>query len=206
MGNRMTKTKINRRDFLHSAAAATAGIAFSPMAVGQTDINKKPDDINVALLGAGLQGQVLMKTCLKIPGIRIKAVWQGGIAFEGANEAGQSVFMDSPIAEGGPKGPSPMQLVLIGLAGCTAMDVISILQKKRQDVVGFEVNVVGDRASDHPKYYTDIELEFVVRGRNINARAVERAIELSETKYCSASANLKPTSSIFTRYRIEEIE
>ena len=137
---------------------------------------------------------------------KIKAVWQGGIAFKGSNEAGQSVFMDSPIAEGGPKGPSPMQLFLMGLAGCTAMDVISILQKKRQEVVGFEVNVVGDRAPDHPKYYTDIELEFVVRGRNLSPKAVERAIELSESKYCSASASLKPKASIFTRYRIEEVE
>ena len=138
--------------------------------------------------------------------VKIKAVWQGGIAFEGSNEAGQTVLMDSPLAEGGPKWPSPMQMVLIGLAGCTAMDVISILGKKRQDVTGFQVNVVGDRAPDHPKYYTDIELEFVVRGRNIDPRAVERAIELSETKYCSATANLKPTSNIFTRFRIEEEE
>jgi putative redox protein len=138
--------------------------------------------------------------------VRIKAVWQGGIAFEGMNEAGQSIFMDSPIAEGGPKGPAPMQLVLIGLAGCTAMDVISILQKKRQDVTGFEVNVIGDRASDHPKYYTEIDLEFVVFGRGVDQKAVARAIELSETKYCSASANLKPTSKIFTRYRVEEVD
>ena len=138
--------------------------------------------------------------------VRIKAVWQGGIAFEGANEAGQSVFMDSPIAEGGPKGPSPMQLVLIGLAGCTAMDVVSILQKKRQDVTGFEVNVVGNRAPDHPKYYTDIDLEFVVRGRGVDPKAVERAIELSETKYCSATENFRPKSEILTRYRIEEVD
>ena len=138
--------------------------------------------------------------------VKIRTVWQGGIAFEGMNEAGQSVFMDSPIAEGGPKGPSPMQLVLMGLAGCTAMDVISILQKKRQDVTGFEINVIGNRAPDHPKYYTDIDLEFVVYGRGVDPKAVARAIELSETKYCSASANLKPTSKILTRYRVEEVE
>jgi 1-pyrroline-5-carboxylate dehydrogenase len=78
--------------------------------------------------------------------------------------------------------------------------------KKRQDVVGFEVNVVGSRAPDHPKYYTDIDLEFVVRGRGIDPNAVARAIELSETKYCSASANLKPKSNIFTRFRVEEAE
>jgi putative redox protein len=138
--------------------------------------------------------------------VEIKALWKGGLAFECENHSGQSVFIDSPIAEGGPKGPSPMQLFLMGLAGCTAMDVISILGKKRQDVTSFEVSVVGDRAPEHPRYYTDIKLEFVVRGRNISPQAVERAIELSETKYCSATANLRPKSRIATRYRIEEEE
>ena len=74
MNSRKIKTKIDRRSFLHSTAAATAGLAFSPMVLGETDIEKKPDDINVALLGAGAQGQVLMNACLKIPGIRFKAV------------------------------------------------------------------------------------------------------------------------------------
>jgi len=137
---------------------------------------------------------------------QIRAVWRGGIAFEGITESGQTVFMDSPIAEGGPQGPSPMQLLLISLAGCTAMDAISILKKKRQDVTGFEVHVVGNRAPEHPKYYSDIEMEFVVRGRNISPKAVERAIELSQERYCSASANLKPKSNIFSRYRIEQAE
>jgi putative redox protein len=136
--------------------------------------------------------------------IEIKAVWQGGISFKGSTESGQTVFMDSPLAEGGPKGPSPMQLVLIGLAGCTAMDVISILQKKRQDVTNFEINVVGNRAPDHPRYYTDIELEFVVRGRNISPKAVERAIELSETKYCSVAATLRGAVEISYDYTIIE--
>jgi putative redox protein len=86
------------------------------------------------------------------------------------------------------------------------MDVISILGKKRQEVTGFEVNVVGDRAPDHPKYYEDIVLEFVVRGRHIDPQAVARAIELSENKYCSATANLRPTSNIVTKFRIEEEE
>jgi putative redox protein len=140
------------------------------------------------------------------PPVHIQAAWRGGLAFECSNQSDQAVFIDSPIAEGGPKGPSPMQLLLMGLAGCTAMDVVSILEKKRQDVTSFAVNVVGNRAPEHPRYYTDIELEFVVRGRNVSPQAVERAIELSETKYCSASANLKPTSKITTRYRIEEEE
>lgn len=140
------------------------------------------------------------------PPVAIKASWVGGLAFECSNQVGQGLLIDSPIAEGGPRGPSPMQLVLMGLAGCTAMDVISILQKMRQAVSSFEVNVLGERASEHPKYFTDIELEFVFRGRGVSPEAVERAIELSETKYCSASANLKPTSRIVTRYRIEEDE
>ena len=86
------------------------------------------------------------------------------------------------------------------------MDVISILQKKRQDVTRFEVNVIGDHAVEHPKYYSEIEMEFVVYGRGIDPKAVGRAIELSETKYCSASANLKPTSKIFTRFRVEQLD
>ena len=114
--------------------------------------------------------------------------------------------MDSPIAEGGPSGPSPMQITLLGLAGCTAMDVMSILKKKRQLVTGFEVNLVGNRADEHPKYYTDIEIEFVVRGHGIDVKAVERAVDLSENKYCSVSANFKPKSKIINQIRVIEEE
>lgn len=136
----------------------------------------------------------------------ISAVWHGGLAFEASNSVGAKVAMDSPLAEGPPKGPSPMQLLLMSLAGCTAMDVISILEKKRQDITALKVNVVGNRADDHPRYYTDIEISFVVRGRDVDPRAVERAIELSAEKYCSASANLKPTSKITHSFRIEQEE
>jgi putative redox protein len=131
------------------------------------------------------------------------AIWQGGLAFEAAAE-GPAVLMDSPMAPDGPKGPSPMQLLLISLAGCTGMDVINILQKKRQDVTWFEVSVVGQRAYEHPRYYTGIEIEFVVRGRGVDPRALERAIELSQDKYCSVSAGLKPKAAIVTRFRVEE--
>ncbi len=134
---------------------------------------------------------------------RAKAVWRGGLAFEGITEAGQTVPMDSPAAPGGPSGPSPMELLLISLAGCTAMDVVSILRKKRQDVTGLEINIVGDRVDEHPKRYTDIELEFVIRGRDVDPGAVARAIELSEDKYCSISAGLRPKATIVSRFRIE---
>jgi putative redox protein len=134
----------------------------------------------------------------------ISATWQGGLAFEASNSAGLKIVMDSPLAEGQPKGPAPMQVLLMSLAGCTAMDVVSILQKKRQDITAVEVNVVGNRADDHPRYYTDIEVSFIVRGRDVDPKAVERAIELSSEKYCSASANLKPTSRITHSFRVEQ--
>ena len=129
-------------------------------------------------------------------------VWAGGMKFEGAAGAGHTVFMDS-VAEGPGEGFSPMELLLVGMAGCTAMDVISILQKKRQSVDGLEVNVRGERASEHPKVYTDIHMEYVVRGDGIAPEAVQRAVELSTTKYCSATAMMAKTAKVSTSYRIE---
>ncbi len=137
---------------------------------------------------------------------QISAVWQGGIAFEGKDGDGSTVMMDSPIAKGGPVGVSPMRLLLMSLAGCTAMDVISILEKKRQDVTGFDINVSGTRADAHPRYYEDIEIEFVVRGRSVDPKAVARAIKLSEENYCSVSENLRPKTNIVTSFRVEEEE
>jgi putative redox protein len=133
-----------------------------------------------------------------------KVIWENGLAFEGVGASGFRVQLDSPQAEGGPTGFSPMELMLVTLAGCTAMDVISILKKKRQDVTGFEVISHGVRAEDYPQVYTDITLEYVVRGRNVDPKAVERAIELSETKYCSVSAMLNKTAKITTIFRVEE--
>jgi putative redox protein len=136
--------------------------------------------------------------------VEIQANWQGGLVFEAANDDALKIMMDSPISEAPMKGPSPMQLLLMSLAGCTAMDVVSILEKKRQEVTGIQVNVVGNRADDHPRHYTEIEIEFVVRGHNVDPKAVDRAIELSAEKYCSASANLRPKSSISHTFRVEE--
>ena len=135
-----------------------------------------------------------------------KVVWKNGFAFDGSNDAGLTFRLDSPEAEGGPTGPSPMEILLIGLAGCTAMDVISILKKKRQTVTGFEVHAYGVRADEHPKVYTEITLEYIVRGHQVDPKAVERAIELSETTYCSVSGMLKKAANIKTTYRIEEVE
>jgi len=135
-----------------------------------------------------------------------KVVWKEGLAFEGIGGSGLSVSLDTVAEEGGGSGFSPMELVLVSLAGCTAMDVISILKKKRQEVMGFEVRAHGLRADDHPKVFTDITLEYIVRGHNVDSKAVQRAIELSETKYCSVSGMLSQVAQVTTTYRIEEAE
>ena len=133
-----------------------------------------------------------------------KVVWKEGLAFEGIGGSGFTVSLDTLAEEGGGTGFSPMELLLVSLAGCTAMDVISILKKKRQDVTGFEVRAHGLRADDHPKIYTDITLEYVVRGHGVDPKAIERAIELSETKYCSVAGMLKKAANVTTTFRVEE--
>ena len=97
-----------------------------------------------------------------------------------------------------------MELVLIGMAGCTAYDVLDILQKKRQAVTGLEVSATAERAEDPPCVYTTIDVEYVVRGRGIKPKAMEDAIRLSKETYCSASIMLSKTAHITTRYRIED--
>lgn len=135
-------------------------------------------------------------------------VWQGDMKFEGiALTSGYTLPLDAAVEHGGQGGGfRPLELMLVSLAGCTAMDVLSVLRKKRQTVTAFEVRVTSQRADEHPKVYTDIEIEYVVTGRNVDPAAVARAIELSETKYCPAQAMLRPTVNIRSTYRILEAE
>ena len=136
-----------------------------------------------------------------------KAVWKGGMAFTGVNEEGYLVPMDASAKVGGQDlGFRPLELLAIGLTGCTGMDVISILQKKRQEVTGFEVNAEVERANEHPKVFTKIILKYSVKGKNLDPKAVERAVELSETKYCGAQAMLGMTAEITHEIVIEEDE
>ncbi|MEO8971381.1 MAG: OsmC family protein [Ktedonobacteraceae bacterium] len=127
-----------------------------------------------------------------------------GMHFEGAID---SFHMDLDAEEetgGTSAGPQPHRLLLLALAGCTAMDVISILRKKRQQVSGLNVEVYGRRAVEHPKIYTQIEVVYHVRGNTVDPRAVERAIELSKTRYCPVIATLGRVAVVTTRYDIEE--
>jgi putative redox protein len=131
-------------------------------------------------------------------------VWERqGLAFQAIGGSGFQMRFDSPAS---PQGGSPMELVALASAACTASDVISILQKKQQQVMEFEVNVIGVRATDHPKVFTEIDLEYVVTGRDIDPKAVERAIELSLTRYCSVNLMLEKAVKINHRYRIVEVE
>lgn len=129
-----------------------------------------------------------------------------GMTFSG-NAGDFSVKMDAGPAVGGDdSGFRPMQLLLIGLGGCTGMDVLSILRKKRQDVTGFEVELDARQAEEHPRVFTHINISYIIRGRGIRSGAVERAIELSETKYCPAQAMLVKSVSIEHTFKIIEVE
>ena len=123
--------------------------------------------------------------------------WTDGMQFIARAGKGPAVVLDS--SEGG-SGPSPMELVLIGVAGCSAIDVIMIMGKKRARVTGFQVNITGERTKEYPKRYKDIHIEFVLHGKGIKPKAVEQAIQLSETKYCGAMASLN--ADFKTTYRI----
>jgi putative redox protein len=136
-----------------------------------------------------------------------KVIWKGGMSFDGTASRGFTVPLGTSSASGGKDdGFSPMELLLVGLAGCTAMDVISILEKKKQEVTAFEVKVAGMRTEDHPKVFTNIVLEFIVTGRHVEQAAVDRAVELSATKYCSAAAMLGKVANIEHKVTILEAE
>ena len=113
--------------------------------------------------------------------------WIEGLQFVARAGNGPAVVMDNP--EGG-GGASPMELLLMGVAGCTAMDVASILKKKRASVTAIQLNVRGERAEEHPRRYTAVNIEFVITGQGVKPADVERAIELSATRYCGGIASL----------------
>jgi len=101
---------------------------------------------------------------------------------------------------------TPMELLLIALGSCTAVDVISILHKKRERVTDYRVEVRGERRAEHPRKYTRFEVRHIVRGHSVSEKAVAQAIELSETKYCSVAATLSPAAEIISSFEIQEEE
>lgn len=134
-----------------------------------------------------------------------KAVWKGDLTFVGSADSGFSLVMDTFKEVGGNEsGFRPVELIAIGVAGCTGMDVISILKKKRQEVASFEVLVHATRASEHPKKITHMLIEYVVTGKNIDPAAVERAVQLSEEKYCPSIATIRNNVTIENKIVIKE--
>lgn len=134
-----------------------------------------------------------------------KVKWQKGLSFTGTAETGFNVPMGaSPTVGGNNDGFRPMELIAIGLAGCTAMDVMSILLKKREQITDFEVEVHSERAEQHPKVFTSALIEFFVTGHDVNEDSVLRAIELSAEIYCPAQAMFKQLMPVEIKYFIFE--
>ncbi len=130
-----------------------------------------------------------------------------GITFAARADSHHWVIMDGPPEVGGSNaGPRPKELLLMALGGCTGSDVVSILRKKRVPLRDFRINLTAETAEEHPQVYTAIHVEYVFAGTGINPREVERAIELSTTKYCSVSAMLRASVKITHSYRIEPEE
>ena len=129
----------------------------------------------------------------------VSATWKGDLNFIGENAKGDAVQMSPSSDE---PGIGPMQLVLVGLAGCTGIDIVNILKKKKLSLTDFKVTVRGKRAASPPKVYTDIEVEYLLWGDNLKVKDVEQAIDLSEQNYCSVSIMIGKTANINSSYKI----
>lgn len=131
--------------------------------------------------------------------------WVEDWTFVGRSQSGHSIVLGGrPGPEAKDSGaPSPMELVLLAMGGCTAIDVVSILEKKRQPIKGFEINIDSERAEDYPRVFSGVELEYVLYG-DLDPKAVEDAVQLSMEKYCSVSAMVETKAKITYRIRIEK--
>ncbi|MDG6774412.1 OsmC family protein [Thiomicrorhabdus sp. ZW0627] len=132
--------------------------------------------------------------------------WQGGMAFEGSTESGHSVLMDAAPQVGGEnRGPRPMEMVLLGLGGCTSIDIIMMLNKSQPGLVkDCQVEVTAERADSIPKVFTKIHVLFKVYGQGLNEKKVARAVGLSAEKYCSVSKMLEATVEMSHDFEIIE--
>lgn len=134
---------------------------------------------------------------------RIK--WVENVSFLGESGSGHAVLMDGAPESGGRNlGPRPMEMLLLGMGGCTGFDVVSILKKGRQAIADCSIEIEAERAAEDPKVFTKIHLHFVVKGKGLNPAQVERAISLSAEKYCSASIMLGKTAAVSHDFEIVE--
>ena len=123
----------------------------------------------------------------------------------GKSHSGHSITMDGPIEIGGENlGVRPMEMLLLGVAGCTMIDVVTTLKKMRQDLSHCETRISAERANEHPKVFTDIHIKFIVKGKDLDSKKVDKAITLSAEKYCSASIMLGKTAKITHDFEVVE--
>ncbi|SFN86611.1 OsmC family protein [Nitrosospira briensis] len=137
--------------------------------------------------------------------MKTRIEWKDGMSFLAESGSGHSVLMDGPPEAGGKNlGPRPMEMLLMGTGGCTAFDVVLILQKSRQDISDCVVEIEAERAGEEPKIFTRIHFHFILSGKKLNPQQVERAINLSAEKYCSASIMLGKTAELTHDFEIVE--
>lgn len=138
--------------------------------------------------------------------MKTRVKWIDGMAFMGESGTGHALVMDGAPEYGGKNlGPRPLEMLLLGLGGCTAFDVVMILQKGRQPIEDCQVEIEAERAEEHPKIFTKIHMRYLVKGRGLSAEAVNRAVELSVEKYCSATHIINKTAAMTHEVVIEEL-
>jgi putative redox protein len=137
--------------------------------------------------------------------MKARVKWLDGRAFVGESGSGHAVVMDGAPAAGGRNiGVRPMEMLLLGLGGCTAFDVVMILEKGREKITSCEVELEAERAAEDPKVFTHVKMIYRLRGKNLKPAAIERAINLSAEKYCSASIMFGKTAKIEHEWTVEE--
>ena len=137
--------------------------------------------------------------------MNISVNWVDGLLMVGKSDSGHTITMDGPPESGGENlGVRPMEMLLLGVAGCTMIDGVTTLKKMRQDLSHCETKINAERATDHPKVFTDIHIQFIVKGKDLDSKKVDKAITLSAEKYCSASIMLGETATITHDFEVIE--
>ena len=135
----------------------------------------------------------------------ITSQWVDGNCFVASNAMGHTVVMDGSATQGEKRGASPMELLLMGMAGCSSIDVVSIAQKQRQDIVDCKARVEAVRADTTPRVFTKIHIHFIVSGRQLSEDAMGKAVSLSADKYCSASIKLGKAAEVTHSFEVAEL-